>query len=162
MNKFSLASVGLLIFALLCGCSSQQVSTKSSVVDYLYPQTAAPHVSPSVPLLKLPIKLGIAFVPEQASVKRGINFWTDTSINSNGLTEMHKMKILEKIAEHFRAQKFIGDIQTIPSAYLTQQGSFTNLDQIKTMYGIDVIALISYDKCNLRMTPNCPSAIGLL
>ena len=34
----------------------------------------------------------------------------------------------------------------IPSAYLTPGGSFTNLSQIQTMYGIDVIALVSYDQ----------------
>lgn len=146
MNKPSLICVALLAFALLAGCSSQQVGSKSSVVDYLYPTTAVPQVQSSIPLLKLPIKLGIAFVPEQTPVKRGVNFWSGTSATNDVLTETHKMEILEKIAGHFRTQKFIGEIQTIPSVYLTKHGSFTNLDQIKTMYGVDVIALVSYDQ----------------
>ncbi|MFQ5487965.1 MAG: rhombotarget lipoprotein, partial [Gammaproteobacteria bacterium] len=32
------------------------------------------------------------------------------------------------------------------SAYLTPAGVFSNLDQIRNMYGIDVIALVSYDQ----------------
>lgn len=146
MNKLRVLSLSCLLLLGLGGCASQQIGSKSSVVAYLYPKEDAPVIQPSIPVLKLPIKLGVAFVPEQASLGGGTNFWTGRSIGSEGLTETKKMDILEKIASHFKAQKFIGDIQAIPSAYLTPGGSFTNLDQIKTMYGVDVIALVSYDQ----------------
>lgn len=146
MNKLRVLSFSCLLLLGLGGCASQQIGSKSSVVEYLYPKEDAPVIQPSIPVLKLPIKLGVAFVPEQASLGGGTNFWTGRSIGSEGLTETKKMDILEKIASHFKAQKFIGEIQTIPSAYLTPGGSFTNLDQIKTMYGVDVIALVSYDQ----------------
>lgn len=146
MNKLRVLSLSCLLLLGLGGCASQQIGSKSSVVEYLYPKEDAPVVQPSIPVLKLPIKLGVAFVPEQASLGGGTNFWTGRSFGSEGLTETRKMEILERIASHFKAQKFIGEIQTIPSAYLTPGGSFTNLDQIKTMYGVDVIALVSYDQ----------------
>lgn len=40
----------------------------------------------------------------------------------------------------------MSNIAVIPSDYLTRGGSFTNLNQIKNMYDIDVIALVSYDQ----------------
>ena len=130
----------------LAGCTTQQSNSKSSVVEYLYPADKAPVVQAAIPVLRLPIKLGIAFVPEQGAKVSGINSWTGQHLDAGGLSEAQKMQILEKIAGHFKAHEFIGDIQTIPSVYLTPKGSFTNLDQIKTMYDIDVIALVSYDQ----------------
>jgi rhombotail lipoprotein len=40
----------------------------------------------------------------------------------------------------------VKSIEIIPTAYLTPKGGFANLDQIRTMYGLDVIALLSYDQ----------------
>lgn len=146
MKKLCALILSCLVITGLSGCASQQTGSKSSVVEYLYPKEDAPVIQPSIPVLKLPIKLGIAFVPEQASLGGGTNFWTGRSLGADGLTETKKMEILERIAGHFKTQKFIGEIQTIPSVYLTPRGSFANLDQIKTMYGVDVIALVSYDQ----------------
>ena len=41
---------------------------------------------------------------------------------------------------------FVKTIDIIPSAYLIPKGGFANLDQIHTMYGSDLIALLSYDQ----------------
>ena len=138
----------LVAAALIAGCAGQQTRTRSSVVDYLYPRQADRIVEPSVPILHIPVTVGIAFVPEESSRSRGVNFWTGvgSSIGGGALTEANKMALLEKVADHFRAQKFVSDIEVIPSAYLTTAGSFSNLDQIRTMYGIDVIALVSCDQ----------------
>ena len=56
------------------------------------------------------------------------------------------MDLMERISTEFRALPFVKDIELIPTDYLTNGGGFTNLDQIKTMYGIDVISLVSYDQ----------------
>lgn len=135
------------VIFLLAGCSSsQQKTSKSSVVDYLYPKSSKVSIEPSVPILKLPIKLGIAFVPETSVLNNSYSFWAGSSANDTALTEARKIKIIETMSAHFKKYPFIGEIQQIPSNYLTPGGSFTNLDQIKTMYGIDVIALISHDQ----------------
>ena len=135
----------ILTFALIAGCGGQQHRTKSSVVDYLYPDKSEVNIKPSVPVLNIPARVGIAFVPDQATRSTGVNLWGGA--NQGGtLTEAKKTELLEIVADHFKKHEFVSDIEVIPSAYLTEAGSFSNLDQIKTMYGIDVIALVSYDQ----------------
>ncbi len=74
--KASIYSVITVLITLISGCAGQQSGTKSSVVDYLYPQESKTVVQPSTPTLNIPIKVGIAFVPEQSSRSRGINLWS--------------------------------------------------------------------------------------
>jgi rhombotail lipoprotein len=131
---------------LLSGCSNQQTRSTSNLVDYLYPKEQTTKIEPGTPNLKLPLKIGIAFVPAQSPDHYGKNEWTGRSDLTTALTEAKKTKLLEKVAGHFRQEKFVSDIQVIPSNYLTPQGSFSNLSQIKTMYDIDVIALVSFDQ----------------
>jgi len=135
----------IILIAFLSGCAGQQSRTNSSVVDYLYPKNTETIVQPSTPVLKLPIKVGIAFVPEQSTRSKGINMWSGV-IGGGALTEVNKSILLEKVADNFRKYEFVSEIEVIPSAYLTTGGGFSNLDQIQTMYGIDVIALVSYDQ----------------
>lgn len=147
LRCFSVGLSLMLSMSILVGCaSSHQKTSKSSVVDYLYPKSSKVNIEPSVPLLKLPIKLGIAFVPEASVLNDSYSFWAGSSASDSALTETRKMKIIEAMSAHFKKYPFIGEIQQIPSNYLTPGGSFANLDQIKTMYGIDVIALVSHDQ----------------
>ena len=134
----------LLAAILLTGCAGQQMRTKSSVVDYLYPKEKAANIQPSIPRLTLPAKVGIAFVPGSTQASSH-SFWAGR-VNVESLTEREKMQLLDKVAAHFKKYDFVKSIEVIPSSYLTPQGSFANLDQIKTMYGIDIIALVSYDQ----------------
>lgn len=122
--------LNLTLIILLTGCSTKIIKTRSSVVDYLYPESAEETIHPSTPILKLPLKVGVAFVPGG-----------DKQLNS-----VTQHKLLERVADNFSQYRFIDDIQIIPSYYLKRGGSFTNLDQIKTMYDVDVIALVSYDQ----------------
>jgi rhombotail lipoprotein len=107
----------------------------TSVLSYLYPDNTDHVEHPSIPRLELPLKVGVAFVPGGTS-----NYSTGV------LSEAEKMELMKKISQEFRQYDFVKAIELIPSDYLVYQGSFTNLDQIRTMYGIDVIALISYDQ----------------
>lgn len=124
------------IVALICsvtGCATVSSHHSSSVVQYLYPDQKDPIETPAIPLLSLPLKVGIAFVPE-------------TSGNHANLTERDKMDLMKEVSEYFKKYEFVKSIELIPSAYLTRNGSFSNLDQVRTMFGIDVIALLSYDQ----------------
>ena len=134
----------LLAAILLTACAGQQVRTKSSVVDYLYPKEKQASIQPSIPRLTIPAKVGIAFVPGSTQAI-GYSYWAGR-VNAEPLTEREKMQLLDKVAAHFKKYDFVKSIEIIPSSYLTPQGSFANLDQIKTMYGIDIIALVSYDQ----------------
>ncbi|GAA3934130.1 rhombotarget lipoprotein [Litoribacillus peritrichatus] len=153
----------ILVTVYLTGCSAQQTRNSSSVVDYLYPKGLNEAIQPSVPILTLPLKVGIAFVPEKISVRTGQNFWSGMSFGGHrnrsehflargGLSEARKADILENVADHFRSLEFVREIEVIPSAYLSKEGGFTNLDQISTMYGVDVMALVSYDQ--IQFTDN--------
>jgi rhombotail lipoprotein len=129
----------------LSACATQKTGSRSSVVSYLYPDTAAPQVTTSVPKLTLPLRMGIAFVP-LTQHSRSSNALPWVEVQANTLTENHKMAMLQKIAAHFNQQSYVEHIEIIPSAYLSAGGSFANLDQLKAMFGIDVIALVSYDQ----------------
>jgi rhombotail lipoprotein len=144
--KTLLLSLVLVFVVSILGCAGQQTRTKSSVVDYLYPKGSEVVIHPSVPTLKLPLKVGIAFVPEQQTTSRGRNVWTGIVGSGAALTSASKTELLDKVAGNFRNLEFVSDIEVIPSEYLTANGGFSNLEQIQTMYGIDVIALVSYDQ----------------
>ena len=140
-----LSLLGLLILLSLTGCVTQQVNTKSSVMEYLYPESDTTYETPSIPSLSLPLRVGVAFVPASLKSSSMPNFWTGRSY-SGLLSESKKTDILETVADNFRNLDFVSSIEVIPTAYLTPRGGFSNLSQIKTMYGIDVIALVSYDQ----------------
>jgi rhombotail lipoprotein len=134
MVKNLIQALAVIIFiSLITGCAVKHAHYSSSAVEYLYPEKQKAQ-APQIPALSLPLKVGIAFVPEASY---GRNF---------SLTENDKIDLLRKIAGHFKKYAFVHSIEIIPSAYLRQKGGFTNLDQIRTMYGIDVIALVSYDQ----------------
>lgn len=126
-----------LVLATLVSCAGlygrKKSRYRSSVVEYLYPNKDVQEIS-SVPHLSLPLQAGIAFVPES------------TGVGASHLSEKGKMDLMDRVSGEFRKLQFIKDIEMIPSAYLTRAGSFSNLDQIKNMYGVDVMVLLSYDQ----------------
>ncbi len=112
----------------------------SSVVQFLYPDKALPFVQPEIPTLRLPLRVGVAFVP--ASTGSGRNF---SRISAN-FTEQQKTELMRQVAGQFKALPFVQSIEIIPATYLRPGGGFENLDQLRAMLGIDVIALIAYDQ----------------
>lgn len=125
--------IGLAIAA-TSGCVTQPSRKTTSIVDYLYPEAREPVVEQGIPVLTLPMRIGVAFVPEGPG--------RDAVV----LTEARKRQLLDEVAGHFRSRDFVRTIEVIPSAYLRPQGGFQNLDQLRTMYGVDVVALVSYDQ----------------
>ncbi|MET4692436.1 rhombotarget lipoprotein [Endozoicomonas lisbonensis] len=115
----------------LAGCQTTSQYRNSSVVDYLYPKSDQHVVSEEIPRLVLPLKVGVAFTPGS---------------HGTSLTEASKMELMSDVSKHFESLDFVDSIEVIPSGYLRPEGSFANLEQLKRMFGIDVIALISYDQ----------------
>lgn len=151
MNRMrgSFATLALLgtLTALATGCayldnfmSSRRTHQASSVVQYLYPDKAEPVVTPTIPVLSLPLKVGVAFVPGDTSVSGHRRLANPT------FTEKDKVALMEEVSSHFKEYPFVKSIELIPTAYLSPKGSFSNLDQLRTMFGVDVIALLSYDQ----------------
>lgn len=137
----------LIIAGLATGCglwngltSSRRSHQASSVVEYLYPDKAEPVDTPTVPTLSLPLKVGIAFVPEgQRTGRPGRS-------GEPVFTEKEKIALMEEVSGHFKKYPFVKSIELVPTAYLTPRGSFANLEQLRTMFGVDVIVLLSYDQ----------------
>lgn len=136
--SFSRKHAGLALMALGAlgaGCATGQNSRfTSSVVDYLYGDKEQV-VTQSIPRLSLPLRVGIAFVPGDNDGRR-----------QHVITENQKLRLSRRIASQFEEVPYVESIEEIPTAYLQPRGGFTNLDQIRSMYDIDVIALISYDQ----------------
>ncbi len=145
LTKF-LAS--LFLMTLVSGCSSAG-STKhsTSAVEFLYPDTEVPVAKPDIPELNLPLRVGIAFVPgEGGGTFGGMNLVSGGMGSQFVFSEDKKTTLMQKVVEHFKSYPFVKDLQIIPSADLISRGSFANLDRIRTVYGVDVIALLSYDQ----------------
>jgi rhombotail lipoprotein len=133
------------VFALLAlgGCASVfehgGKRQAGSIVDYLYPDAKeAPNLEPTVTRLRLPVRVGIAFVP-------GGGYGA-------GPQEAAKTQLLERVRSAFTQYDYIGSIEVIPSSYLRPRGGFANLDQVARMFNVDVIALVSYDQIRFNDT----------
>ena len=116
------------------GGNSSRSGVSSSLVDYLYPRgEEPPPFDETVPQLNLPLRVGLAFVP---SSKR----------NTEGLSEAHKLLLLSRVKTAFKDREFIKSISIIPDTYLRSAKGFKSIDQIARIYGLDSIALVSYDQ----------------
>ena len=135
----AVALLGALLF--FTGCAGvlhgpRKADRSSSVVNFLYPGEAMPLPPTDIPVLRLPLRVGVAFVPSGKGDR-----WADT-----GVTEAQKAVLMERIAQEFRGKEFIQSIEIIPSTYLRPGGGFANLDQISGLLGVDVVALVAYDQ----------------
>ncbi len=116
------------------GGDHSRSGVSSSLVDYLYPRgEEPPPYDETVPQLSLPLRVGLAFVP---SSKR----------NTEGLSEAHKQLLLNRVKMAFKDREFIKSISIIPDTYLRSSKGFQSIDQIARIYGLDSIALVSYDQ----------------
>ncbi len=137
-KKFLFAMTAIAV--LLTGCSSlwnwsggTRSGTSSSLVDYLYPGgQVPPAVDETVPHLQLPLRVGVAFVPGQASY--------------GTISEATKMQLLDKVKAAFVDREYIANIEVIPDTYLRSSKGVTGMQQVARLYGADVMALVSYDQ----------------
>jgi len=106
----------------------------SSLMDFLYPnkESRSEHI-PELPVLKLPVRVGLAFVPSKDG-------------RSGGLHSKDQIELLEKVKLSFLQYDYIDRIEVIPSTYLQGGEGFDTLDQVARLYDIDVMALVSYDQ----------------
>lgn len=127
----------LVIFTVtLNGCAMfgdyhEKHTRSTSLVQFLYPNGNPPLNDKSDPVLNLPLKVGLAFIPGAS----------DTQI-----TSVTKNQLLENVKKAFESRIYINEIIIIPEIYLQQRRGFSTLEQIKSLYQLDVIALVSYDQ----------------
>lgn len=141
--KNGYSSIGILGIALLLltGCSgfwqslaydSSRQGVSSSLVDFLYPRgEKPPEQDQAIPRLQLPLRVGLAFVPGNLH---------------KGLSEGRKVELLNRVKQAFEQREFIAKIEVVPESYLRNGRGFDTVDQVARLYGLDVMALVSYDQ----------------
>jgi rhombotail lipoprotein len=140
------AGLAAVMLAAIGGCSSlldilpgggvrSRQGQSSSLVAFLYPKgETPPPVDNTVPTLHLPLRVGLAFVP--AANRAG----------PQALPEALKNELLEQVRAEFKGEKFLSEISIIPDTYLEGRSGFAALDGVARLYGLDVVALVSYDQ----------------
>lgn len=140
----------IIIFSItfLAACSSivsQNIGKKtqsSSLMDFLYPdENSRSEHQPEIPILKLPVKVGLAFVPSK-------NWQRD------GIHTKDQIELLEKVKKSFLQYDYIDRIEVIPSTYLKGGEGFDTLEQVARLYDVDVMALVSYDQVTRSLENN--------
>lgn len=140
---YPLRFVGAALAALaLSGCtalfqpglgSEMRTGTSSSLVNYLYPNgEAPPEVSESIPRLDLPLRVGLAFVPNTGP--------------RDDLSEATKSELLEIVRQAFIEHDYVQQIEIIPDTYLRASNGVQGMQQVARLYGVDVMAMVSYDQ----------------
>ncbi|HEX3552906.1 MAG TPA: rhombotarget lipoprotein [Thermoanaerobaculia bacterium] len=140
-NRIALVFVSLPLLMLTAGCvgTLQPTHRVNSALDFLYPRGITNAAPAGEVVLKLPVRVGLAFAPSRADRDR----WAD---QYDPITEEQKQRLLARVANAFREHKSIGNLEVLPSTYLQPGGSFQNLEQIRKALGIDLIVLVSYDQ----------------
>jgi rhombotail lipoprotein len=137
-RTFALASVAAL---LLSGCAAldammsdaghRQSRNSSSLVEFLYPNGRVPPAENQIPELRVPLRVGLAFLPTQ---------------DGAGPTAAQREELMERIRQRFANRKFVTEIVTIPDYYLRDNRGFGGLQSVQRLYAIDIMALVSYDQ----------------
>jgi rhombotail lipoprotein len=134
MHRMAVALTPLSLLMLAACASGGATRRNASVVQYLYSKDVAP--ATATPTLRLPLTVGVAFVPDDVP----------GGAHAAPLSETTRVEVLRRVAGRFRARSFVRRIEVIPTAYLTPRGGFDNLDRLRAMFGVDVVVLVSYDQ----------------
>lgn len=111
-----------------------ETHNSSSLVQFLYPNGMPPPAHNQMPVLHLPLRVGVAFLPGSG--------WAPGS----GLTAAQREALLERIQQHFSRRRFVSQIVVIPDYYLMSARGFEGLQGVQRLYDVDLIALVSYDQ----------------
>ena len=112
---------------------THKARSSSSLVSYLYPNgERPPGLASDIPQLTVPVRIGIAFVPEQ---------------NSTGvISERVKNRLLRKVRNAFKHHTVVQEIRILPIHSLRTRGGFRELRQLADRYNVDLIALVSHNQ----------------
>ncbi|MBL4659412.1 MAG: rhombotarget lipoprotein [Alcanivoracaceae bacterium] len=129
---FLLISVFTLSSCAIFGEYRHRHTHTTSLVQFLYPQGKLPLEDKRNPILNLPLRVGLAFIPDRSS--------------KQVISPVLKNTLLENVKASFGSKGYVNEIVVIPEMYLQTSQGFGTLEQIKNLYQLDVIALVSYDQ----------------
>ncbi|VAW70727.1 hypothetical protein MNBD_GAMMA12-3781 [hydrothermal vent metagenome] len=112
---------------------NHKARSSSSLVGYIYPNGETPAgLATKIPKLTVPVKIGIAFVPEQ---------------NGSGvISERVKDQLLRKVRSAFKHHAVVQEIRLLPVNALRSGGGFRELRQVAQRHNIDLVALVSHNQ----------------
>src|SRR6202795_2194793 len=113
---------------------ASQTRNSSSLVNFLYPDGRSLPASNTIPELHVPLRVGLAFLPSQASY------------GPAALDAAQKEVLLGRIRQRFSSRKFVSEIVVVPDYYLANARGFAGLDGVQRLYNVDLMALVSYDQ----------------
>jgi hypothetical protein len=133
--------LGLALLSALTGCAdlacytacNRHAHNSSSLVEFLYPN-GTPPPQDSQPQLRLPLRVGLTFLPSYGGGAQ------------NGLDAAQKEALMQEIRRRFITRKFVAEIVPIPDYYLQRGRGFEGLEAVQRLYGVDLMALVSYDQ----------------
>ena len=132
--------LGLVLALGLAGCSDlacfnqchRHAQNSTSLVEFLYPHGAPPPTDEVRPQLHLPLRIGLSFLPGNDA--------------ENAPDAAHREQLLEEIRRRFISRHFVSEIVVIPDYYLRGKKGFEGLEGVQRLYGVDLMALVSYDQ----------------
>ena len=139
-----LLAVAALAPLLLGACANGTMRHSTSVVRYLHPTGRGTADTAGIPVLKLPLRIGIAFVPEPTI--EDDRSWEVHSRGDASIPESERLALMKRVTDHFKRQPFIKTVEHIPTSYLTPGGGYDNLDQLRDLFDIDVMVLLAFDQ----------------
>ena len=134
-HRIALLLGSLLVLVQAAGCVGSMPPSHrvNSALDFLYPQGATAARPASEVVLKLPLRVGLAFAPNRDH-------------QPDPITEAQKQQLLSRVAAAFKENKAVSHLEVVPTTYLQPAGGFANLDQIRSSLGLDLMVLVSYDQ----------------
>lgn len=142
MNRTIMIAAAVLVAAMSSGCTAlfqpdystgMRSGVSSSLVDYLYPDgETPPDYAETIPHLNLPLRVGLAFVPGRFS--------------QDEISEATRIELLDGVKQAFVEHDYIEHIEVIPDIYLRSSRGMEGMQQVARLYGVDVMALVSYDQ----------------
>lgn len=138
-HRRALLWIGLPLLVAAAGCGGTLPPTRrvNSALDFLYPQGAVAATPASQVVLRLPLRVGLAFAPSRENQMGPM---------MDPITEEQKQRLLARVAAAFREHEAIGNLEVVPTTYLQPGGGFANLEQIRSSLGLDLMVLLSYDQ----------------
>lgn len=150
MGQIKTICVAGFVLLALSGCTAlfqpdyttgMRNGVSSSLVDYLYPDGEQPPAADEmIPHLILPLRVGLAFVPGRFA--------------QDEISEATRIELLDGVKQAFIKHDYVEHIEVIPDVYLRSSRGMRGMQQVARMYGVDVMALVSYDQVTVTTDNN--------
>lgn len=136
-KRFRTVTLALTLFTILAsGCVASRRQVRSNALEFLYPE-GSEAMPPTDVALDVPVRVGVAFAPGGTFIDQSF-------------TADRKQALLEQVAEAFREHPDISGVEVVAPNFLTAEGGFEDLDRLRSAFGIDVVALLSYDQVQFQ------------